>query len=150
MLVDTCRPVYFVFSGSLQAEALGGVECLAPSLHLQLLVPSHLGASKERRFDSIAGEVTKHSASSSSNTHHLVFLKPSLFLPQNTTLSVTDCYDFTLTACKISEISCDTNLPQLCQIHSPVSCSRLWRCNHCYFVNDVIRGFVKTGAWQFL
>lgn len=38
--------------------------CLAPSLHPQLLVPSHCGASRERRFDSIAGEVIEHFCSS--------------------------------------------------------------------------------------
>lgn len=53
-----------------------------PSLYLQLLVPSYLGASKEKRSDAIAGEeMIKHSSSSPSNTHHLVFLKASLFLP---------------------------------------------------------------------
>lgn len=56
------------------------------------------------------------------HTPHLVFLKPSVLVAQNTTLSITDCYDFTLTACKISKIPCDTNLPKVSAVPNPFSC----------------------------
>lgn len=78
------------------------------------------------------------------HTPHRVFLKPSVLVPHSTTLSVTDCYDFTLTACKflkypVTQI-CQKSL--LCQIYSHISSSRQQRCNCCCFINDGIRGSV--------
>lgn len=92
--------------------------CLAPSLHLQLLVPSHCGASRERRFDSTAGEVIEHFCSSLTVLPILSFWSLLFSLPK-IPLSITDCYDFTLTACKISKIPCDTNLPKVSAVPNP-------------------------------
>lgn len=92
--------------------------CLAPSLHLQLLVPSHCGASRERRFDSTAGEVIEHFCSSLTILPILSFWSLLFSLPK-IPLSITDCYDFTLTACKISKIPCDTNLPKVSAVPNP-------------------------------
>lgn len=81
--VGTCR---IAFSGHVGTGALWAERCLAPS-HLQLLVPSHCGASRERRFDSIAGEVIEHFPSSLTilpilSFWSLLFLFPKIPLSQ--------------------------------------------------------------------
>lgn len=78
------------------------------------------------------------------HTLPLVFLKPSVLLPQNTTLSLTDCYNFIWQPVKFLKypVTQICQKSQLCQIYSHISSSRQQRCNCCCFINDGVWGSV--------